>query len=181
MVVNMNLRKRKQSWKENEEEIDKNGLHLYIKTSTGKGRGVYAGKAIEAGEDICRYQGMVQETDPADEDDTYVFEINFKGKKLWVNATKEDDTFGRLINDNHKNPNCRAKVFESDGQPQIVFKATRYIQKDEEICYNYGPGPYPWRTKVVSLYIFSTERRCCMAAHNRFLKMKDGSMEDINL
>ncbi|XP_033729274.1 histone-lysine N-methyltransferase set-1-like isoform X2 [Pecten maximus] len=111
--VNMNLRKRKQSWKENEEEIDKNGLHLYIKTSTGKG--VYAGKAIEAGEDICRYQGMVQETDPADEDDTYVFEINFKGKKLWVNATKEDDTFGRLINDNHKNPNCRAKVFESDG------------------------------------------------------------------
>jgi len=35
-----------------------------------------------------------------------------------------------------------------------MFKATRPVAKNEEICYNYGPGPYPWRTKVIIINYF---------------------------
>ncbi|XP_042261537.1 uncharacterized protein LOC121893599 isoform X2 [Thunnus maccoyii] len=46
------------------------------------------------------------------------------GKKLCIDAAREDDSLGRLINDDHD------------------------IRPGEEITYNYGDSDWPWRLKV---------------------------------
>ncbi|XP_044224311.1 uncharacterized protein LOC122993922 isoform X2 [Thunnus albacares] len=51
------------------------------------------------------------------------------GEKLCIDAAREDDSLGRLVNDDHD------------------------IRPGEEITYNYGDSDWPWRLKV------STEAR----------------------
>ncbi|XP_042261544.1 N-lysine methyltransferase KMT5A-A-like [Thunnus maccoyii] len=46
------------------------------------------------------------------------------GKKLCIDAAREDDSLGRLVNDDHD------------------------IRPGEEITYNYGDSDWPWRLKV---------------------------------
>lgn len=56
-----------------------------------------------------------------------------EGSNLWclfylfsrVDASKEDGSFGRLLNDNHIHPNCRPKVMEIDERPVICFFSVR--------------------------------------------------------
>ena len=62
-----------------------------------------------------------------------------------IDASQEDGSFGRLINDDHRNPNCKVIVQNACGEPVLHFCALRDIQRGEEILYNYGPGPYSWR------------------------------------
>jgi len=46
-------------------------------------RGVYSTQTFNSGDYICSYHGVIQEEEPSDIDDTYIFEIGFKGKRLW--------------------------------------------------------------------------------------------------
>jgi len=34
------------------------------------------------------------------------------------------------------------------------IQGNKTLAKNEEICYNYGPGPYPWQTKVIIISYF---------------------------
>jgi SET domain-containing protein len=67
-----------------------------------------------------------------------------------IDATKEDTSLGRLLNDS-LHPNCVAKLIESaDGVPHICFFACCYICVGEELGYNYcHGGDYPWRKVCV--------------------------------
>uniref|UniRef100_A0A8W8JG19 SET domain-containing protein n=1 Tax=Magallana gigas TaxID=29159 RepID=A0A8W8JG19_MAGGI len=92
-------------------------------------------------------KGELLEKEP-DVDDTYIFEFTFKGKPYWVDASKEDGSFGRLLNDDHIHPNCRPKVMEIDEKPVICFFSLRPLSSNTELVYDYGPGNiYPWRGK----------------------------------
>lgn len=72
-----------------------------------------------------------------------------------IDSTMEDGSFGRLVNDDQYKPNCKVKVDDSQGTPELFFYALRDIESGEEILYNYGSGPYPWRKKVLLLVCFS--------------------------
>ncbi|KAH3858233.1 hypothetical protein DPMN_100853 [Dreissena polymorpha] len=61
-------------------------------------------------------------------------------------GTTEDGSFGRLVNDS-SHPNCKVQCFEEEGLPSLYFVALRDILPGEEVVYNYGAGPYPWRKK----------------------------------
>lgn len=70
-----------------------------------------------------------------------------------VDASKEDGSFGRLLNDDHIHPNCRPKVMEIDEKPVICFFSLRPLSSNTELVYDYGPGNiYPWRGKVITPY-----------------------------
>lgn len=66
-----------------------------------------------------------------------------------VDATKETDRLGRLIN-HSKNGNLRTKLHEINGTPHLIFLASRDIKVDEELLYDYGDhskeaiAAHPW-------------------------------------
>lgn len=68
-----------------------------------------------------------------------------------VDATAEDNSLGRLVNDDHINPACVAKVCQVDGMPCICFYACRDISIGEEITFNYSGSKnvndFPWRRR----------------------------------
>ncbi|KAJ8305181.1 hypothetical protein KUTeg_017269 [Tegillarca granosa] len=65
-----------------------------------------------------------------------------------IDGSEEDGSYGRLLNDDHVKPNCRPKILDINGQPQVWFFSVAELTKDTELLYNYGSGSeYPWRCK----------------------------------
>lgn len=72
-------------------------------------------------------------------------------EKRWaIDGTKENNTFGRLINHSRHNPNIKPVVGKENGKPFIYFVALRNIIKHEELLYDYGDTSstskkcFPW-------------------------------------
>ena len=55
-----------------------------------------------------------------------------------VDATKEDNTLGRLINHSRTKPNIRSLIIDVDNTPHIIFYSMRDIKQGEELLYDYG-------------------------------------------
>ena len=70
-----------------------------------------------------------------------------------VDAAKEDGSLGRLVNDDHINPNAKMKYLTVQGKPHLCLFAIRDIGPGEEITYNYGDSDWPWRSKVVKILL----------------------------
>ena len=68
----------------------------------------------------------------------YILFFKHNSRRLAIDATKEDSTFGRLINHSISDPNVSMKIIPVDNKPIIVFVALRDITKGEEIQYDYG-------------------------------------------
>lgn len=65
-----------------------------------------------------------------------------------TDASQDDGSLGRLVNDNHINPNCKIKKIFYDGKPHLCLFAVTEISPGEEITYSYGNSSYPWRSMV---------------------------------
>lgn len=68
-----------------------------------------------------------------------------------IDASREDGSLGRLINDDHRQPNCKMKKINVNGKPHLCLFAVNDIKEGEEITYDYGGSDCPWRTQVRSL------------------------------
>ncbi|XP_048854576.1 uncharacterized protein LOC125722457 isoform X2 [Brienomyrus brachyistius] len=79
-----------------------------------------------------------------------MFDFKWSSRTWCIDASIEDGSFGRLVNDDHRNPNCRMKVIKVDGRPHLCLFALRDIKEGEEITYDYGTNDWPWREKVYS-------------------------------
>ncbi|XP_036948803.1 uncharacterized protein LOC119016720 isoform X3 [Acanthopagrus latus] len=119
-----------------------------------KGRGVFTHKAIAPSTFVVEYRGRifpVKDTRPekkcSDTLKNFLFEFSWKGERWCVDASKEDKTLGRLVNDDHTSPNCEMKKVNCDGKPHLCLFAVKEIARGEEITYNYGKSSYPWRSK----------------------------------
>lgn len=68
---------------------------------------------------------------------------------LSVDATKETDRLGRLIN-HSKTGNCQTKLHDINGIPHLILVASRDIEEGEELLYDYGDrskaslAAHPW-------------------------------------
>lgn len=67
-----------------------------------------------------------------------------------IDASREDGSFGRIVNDDHKHPNCKMEKIDVNGKPHLCLFALNDIKEGEEITYDYGVEDYPWRTQVCS-------------------------------
>ncbi|CAI5690129.1 unnamed protein product [Oreochromis niloticus] len=77
-----------------------------------------------------------------------MFEFIWKQKTLCIDGALEDGSFGRLVNDEHRTPNCRMKLIEAEGKPHLCLFALKEIAAGSEITYDYGGKEWPWRKKL---------------------------------
>lgn len=72
-----------------------------------------------------------------------------------IDASNEDGSLGRLVNDDHVNPNCKMRKVVCKGEPHLCLFAVKKICSGQEITYSYGKSSYPWRSKVcVKCFLF---------------------------
>uniref|UniRef100_A0A452S001 [histone H4]-lysine(20) N-methyltransferase n=1 Tax=Ursus americanus TaxID=9643 RepID=A0A452S001_URSAM len=125
----------------------------------GKGRGVIATKQFSRGEFVVEYHGdLIEITDAkkrealyAQDPSTgcYMYYFQYLSKTYCVDATRETNRLGRLIN-HSKCGNCQTKLHDIDGVPHLILIASRDIKAGEELLYDYGDRSrasieaYPW-------------------------------------
>ncbi|XP_064024446.1 N-lysine methyltransferase KMT5A [Pogoniulus pusillus] len=125
----------------------------------GKGRGVIATKHFNRGEFVVEYHGdLIEITDAkkreavyAQDPSTgcYMYYFQYLSKTYCVDATKETNRLGRLIN-HSKCGNCQTKLHDIDGVPHLILIASRDIKAGEELLYDYGDrskasiAAHPW-------------------------------------
>ncbi|XP_041858543.1 uncharacterized protein LOC121650850 isoform X2 [Melanotaenia boesemani] len=136
--------------------IDKKA-HLEVKfINPFKGRGVFANTQFQKGDFVVEYRGeLISSAESQRRRRIYhskctVFMFDFYWKDKWwcIDASQEDDSLGRLVNDDHKNPNCKIKKILTDCKPHLCLFALRDIDPGEEITYDYGGTEWPWRQEV---------------------------------
>ena len=78
-----------------------------------------------------------------------------------MDATVDDGSFGRLVNDSAKNANAKVVVIMNE-TPHLCLFAVKDIDPGTEIRFSYGaggPSKYPWRrslaNKVCVCFIWS--------------------------
>ncbi|XP_030604509.1 histone-lysine N-methyltransferase set-1-like [Archocentrus centrarchus] len=132
-------------------EIDKTGLTEQF-INPCKGRGVIATQLFKQGDFILEYRGKLSKVDPYlqrdkfnDTVEVFLFDFKWKGTCWCIDASIEDKSLGRLVNDDHRRPNCKMKTVEVEGIPHLCLFALRDIEPGEEITYNYGKADWPWR------------------------------------
>ncbi|XP_064208087.1 uncharacterized protein LOC135263699 isoform X2 [Anguilla rostrata] len=137
---------------------DKKQLEMrYINPS--KGRGVFALAPFSKGDFVVEYKGQL--IDPAEAQrrrriyhsscTVFMYDFLWHGKTWCIDASLEDGSLGRLINDDCKSPNCKIKRIIVDGKPHLCIFALKNISTGEEITYNYGNNDWPWREKVTAV------------------------------
>ncbi|XP_007424712.1 N-lysine methyltransferase KMT5A isoform X2 [Python bivittatus] len=137
----------------------KNKKELQIDFIDGKGRGVIATRHFNRGEFVVEYHGdLIEITDAkkreaayAQDPSTgcYMYYFQYLSKTFCVDATKETNRLGRLIN-HSKCGNCQTKLHDIGGVPHLILVASRDIKAGEELLYDYGDRSkasleaYPW-------------------------------------
>ncbi|XP_026052249.1 histone-lysine N-methyltransferase set-1-like [Carassius auratus] len=121
-----------------------------------KGRGLFAKGSFCKGDFIVEYRGeLINYAELERRRKLYhpscavfMFEFKWRGKTWCIDASREDGSFGRLVNDDHQHPNCKMKKIDVNGKAHLCLFALKDIKEGEEITYDYGGDDCPWRTQV---------------------------------
>ncbi|XP_058492094.1 lysine methyltransferase 5Ab isoform X1 [Solea solea] len=131
------------------DDLIKNGSEdgMQVKHIEGKGRGVFAVKDFKKGEFVVEYHGdllelaeaKLREAQYAEDPLTgcYMYYFQYQTKTYCVDATKETSRLGRLVN-HSKNGNCQTRLHAIDGTPHLILVASKDIEAEEELLYDYG-------------------------------------------
>ncbi|CAL8290525.1 unnamed protein product [Arctogadus glacialis] len=123
------------------------------------GRGVFAKGSISQGDFVLEYRGdripvveaqrrrlIYHESCTA-----FLFMFRWRGKTWCIDAARDDGSLGRLVNDEHRRPNCKMKNIDVNGSPHLCLFALMDIKQGEEISYDYGGEDCPWRTETTTV------------------------------
>ncbi|XDV19286.1 hypothetical protein PO909_024785 [Leuciscus waleckii] len=138
-------------------ETDKPGLQEQF-ISKYKGRGVFTTGAFFRGDFVLEYRGELLSSQESldrtehytEAENTFLFDFQWHGKNWCMDASKEDSSLGRLVNDETRNPTCKMRTVEVSRKPHLCLFAVRDILPGEEITYNYGDSDWPWRVKPLN-------------------------------
>ncbi|XP_073442214.1 N-lysine methyltransferase KMT5A isoform X2 [Dendrobates tinctorius] len=131
------------------DELILNGTEEGMKVDViaGKGRGVIATQNFQRGEFVVEYHGDLIETTDAKRREAlyaqdsatgcYMYYFQYLNKTYCVDATKETNRLGRLIN-HSKTGNCHTKLHDINNIPHLILIASRDIKAGEELLYDYG-------------------------------------------
>ncbi|KAL0979382.1 hypothetical protein UPYG_G00184350 [Umbra pygmaea] len=143
------------------DDLIRNGIEegLQVKHIDGKGRGVFAVRPFKKGQFVIEYHGdllrladakkreAVYARDPGT--GCYMYYFHYLSKTYCVDATKESTRLGRLLN-HSKTGNCQTRLHDIDGTPHLILVASRDIEAEEELLYDYGDrskesiSAHPW-------------------------------------
>ncbi|XP_076744003.1 uncharacterized protein LOC143420216 [Maylandia zebra] len=135
---------------------DKNSMLEIQFINSVKGRGIFTLANFKQGDFVVEYRGeLIDATEAEHRRNLYpsacsgfMFEFIWKQKTLCIDGALEDGSFGRLVNDEHRTPNCRMKLIEAEGKPHLCLFALKEIAAGSEITYDYGGKEWPWRKKL---------------------------------
>ncbi|KAG7501391.1 zinc finger MYM-type protein 4-like [Solea senegalensis] len=120
-----------------------------------KGRGVFTLRTIKPSSFVVEYRGNIFSHKDTrlkrkrdDKLSSFLYKYLWNGEKWCIDASKEDGSLGRLVNDDDTSPNCEMRKVVFEGEPHLCLFALRQIAIGEEITYNYGDSPYLWRSKA---------------------------------
>ncbi|XP_048042666.1 histone-lysine N-methyltransferase, H3 lysine-36 specific-like isoform X3 [Megalobrama amblycephala] len=154
-LVNMVRKKRIKPEQDAKEHILSDKDKAFIKgrqINTFKGRGVFALEHIESSTFVVEYRGILSQSKHVEDvEGNYLFDFTWNGTRYCIDATKVDGSLGRLLNDDHRNPNCKVKTIIVDGRPHLCLFSIRDIFPDEEVTYNYGDSLWPWCLRLQEL------------------------------
>ncbi|XP_042071389.1 uncharacterized protein LOC102312611, partial [Haplochromis burtoni] len=157
---------------------DKLGLDIHY-INAFKGRGIFTTVPFQKGDFLLEYRGKLITKEECerrhrvyhDSLKVFMFEFKFDGKLWCVDASQEDGSLGRLVNDNHISPSAKMKILNINGKPHLCLFASRDISPGEEIDYNYGDSDWPWRCKTETSQIQKTVS-CLKPQPNNDLDLK---------
>ncbi|XP_067311201.1 uncharacterized protein [Pseudorasbora parva] len=118
-----------------------------------KGRGVFAVSPFQRGDFVVEYRGEIIDSTESQarrkkyhpSQAVFMFDFYWQGKQWCIDASVENGSLGRLVNDDHVKPNCRMKKNVADGKPHLVLFALKNIERGDELTYDYGGSDWPWR------------------------------------
>ncbi|XP_058626759.1 histone-lysine N-methyltransferase set-1-like [Onychostoma macrolepis] len=121
-----------------------------------KGRGVFTKQVIWKGDFVLEYHGKLLTQEQGDvrgkqykeSSKVFLFDFQWRGQMCCMDAPEEDGSLGRLVNDDHKKPNCKFKIIAVNNHPHLCLFAIADILPGQELTYNYGTSDWPWRTQV---------------------------------
>ncbi|KAL6457496.1 hypothetical protein MHYP_G00344590 [Metynnis hypsauchen] len=145
--------------------------------SAFKGRGVFAVTGLARGEFVLEFRGdLISAEESRRKRRVYhgamkgfMFDFLWHGKFWTIDAARDDGSLGRLVNDDHINPNCKMKRLIVEGRPHLCLFALRDITPGEELTYDYGDADRPWRSEVT---------KSGMEADNNHLESEGASGDD---
>ncbi|CAO2617940.1 N-lysine methyltransferase KMT5A [Lemmus lemmus] len=134
---------------------------LKVDLIDGKGRGVIATKQFSRGDFVVEYHGdLLENTDDKKQEAVYAQDpstgcymhyFQYLSKTYCVDATRETNRLGRLIN-HSKYGNCKTKLYVIDSVPHLILIASCDIAAGEELLFDYGDRSkasmeaFPWLT-----------------------------------
>lgn len=120
---------------------------------------MFARRDIVKGEHVCEYKGELctykvfkerhRKYDMAGKG-SYILEFKYREQRWAIDATKDDNSVGRLINHSKRFPNIKPQVADKRGKPYVYFVAISDIPEDCELLYDYGDKDrdaiqsFPW-------------------------------------
>ncbi|XP_048024945.1 N-lysine methyltransferase KMT5A-A-like [Megalobrama amblycephala] len=120
--------------------------------NTFKGRGVFSLEHIESSTFVVEYRWILSQSKHVEDvQGNYLFDFTWNGTRYCTDATKVDGSLGRLLCDDHRNPNCKVKTIIVDGRPHLCLFSIRDIFPDEEVTYNYGDSSWLWCLRLQEL------------------------------
>ncbi|KAJ8017380.1 Histone-lysine N-methyltransferase set-1 [Holothuria leucospilota] len=105
-----------------------------------------------SGDLLTNEEGKQREKQYSEEDGSFLFFFLHNGKEKCIDATKERNRAGRMVNDSNR-PNAKMRVVEVSGTPHLCLFAVQDIANGEELRYDYGVKDLPWRLKVRTILI----------------------------
>ncbi|KAK3085669.1 hypothetical protein FSP39_006918, partial [Pinctada imbricata] len=133
--------------------LDRDGLESRF-IDSNIGYGVFATSAFHKGSFLLEYCGDRITPEEAEEKEkkrksrrSYVFYYNWNGEHA-IDATKWSDRLCRFVNDEkigYPKNNSAMKLKVINGYPRLCLFATRDININEELRYDYGDNDLPWR------------------------------------
>ncbi|XP_067222154.1 uncharacterized protein [Chanodichthys erythropterus] len=125
---------------------------------SSSGRGVFTTRAFFRGDFALEYRGELLSSEESldraehytEAENAFLFEFQWRGRNWCIDASKEDGSLGRLVNDEHRNPTCKMRTLEVSRKPHLCLFAVRDILPGEEITFNHGYSDWPWRVKPLN-------------------------------
>ena len=133
---------------------------LEIKVLEDKGRGIFTSRDFKNGHIVCEYAGELIDIKEARERESkyeetpevgsYMYFFQYNNQKYCVDATKETNRLGRLVNHSKTSSNVYTKIFPIKDVPHLILVASRDIECGEELLYDYGDrskkslDSHPW-------------------------------------
>lgn len=121
---------------------------LSMEYTRNKGWGIRAVRKFLAGDLVLRYCGTLMSRKEglkveaslkeAEIDDSFLFFFKLDSRELCLDATRDDGSYGRLVNHSRLRPNCEPVGIMDGRTPALALCALRDIMIGEEVLYDYG-------------------------------------------